>query len=84
MRSYIVNALNEDNDYWMFLRENPHWHRILSRHPEQIKNFFSEYKVLRRKRLIDRIEDTANILQLMQECFLKLSVVCPKELLILR
>ena len=67
MRSNIVDALNSNSDYWIFLRENPNWYRLLSRHPEMMKNFFDEYKVLRRKRLIDRIEDTASILQLMQE-----------------
>ena len=67
MRSNIVDALNSNSDYWIFLRENPNWYRVLSRHPEMMKNFFDEYKVLRRKRLIDRIEDTASILQLMQE-----------------
>ena len=66
MRSNIVDALNSNSDYWIFLRENPNWYRVLSRHPEMMKNFFDEYKVLRRKRFIDKIEDAGNMMSLMQ------------------
>lgn len=39
MRSEIMNQLDTNIDYWYYLRENPIWHRILSRHPEQLKAF---------------------------------------------
>ena len=66
MRSYITNVLSQNPDYWIFLRQYPKWHRILSRHPESLKEFKEEYKVLRRKRFIDKMEDAGNMLSLMQ------------------
>lgn len=66
MRTEIVNILSSNPDYWILLREHPNWHRILSRHPEKIKDFKEEYKVLRRKRFIDKIEDVSNIMLMMQ------------------
>ncbi len=62
MRSNITNMLSVNNDYWIFLRQNPKWHRILSRHPEKFNDFKEEYKVLRRKRFIDKIEDVSSIM----------------------
>ena len=64
MRSDIINMLNMDNDYWIFLREYPYWHQRLSYYPEQITIFFEEYKIVRRKRLVDKIEDGANMLSM--------------------
>ena len=49
MRSDVNNYLDQNADYWMFLREFPIWHRILSRYPEKINDFMVEYKVIRRK-----------------------------------
>ncbi|HHU28215.1 TPA: hypothetical protein GXZ54_03560 [bacterium] len=66
MRSDVNNYLDQNADYWMFLREFPIWHRILSRYPEKINDFMVEYKVIRRKRLIDKIEDAASMIELMQ------------------
>ena len=66
MRTEIINILSSNPDYWIVLRENPVWHRTLSRHPERIKDFKEEYKVLRRKRFIDKIEDVSNIMLMMQ------------------
>ena len=66
MRSYITNVFSQNPDYWIFLRQYPKWHRILSRHPERLKYFKEEYKVLRRKRFIDKMEDAGNMLSLMQ------------------
>ena len=43
MRSDIIELLNKDNDYWIFLRERPYWHQRLSYFPEQINNFIEEY-----------------------------------------
>jgi predicted MarR family transcription regulator len=65
MRSDVTNQLNQNNDYWLFLRQFPVWHRILSRYPERIQDFMVEYKVIRRKRLIDKIEDAASMVELM-------------------
>ena len=70
MRSEIMNQLDTNIDYWYYLRENPIWHRILSRHPEQLKAFFADYKVGRKKRVIDKI-DFLNALINLAEGFLK-------------
>ena len=67
MRNDIIILLNKDNDYYVFLRENPHWHRELSFNPSLIKNFFEEYKTKRRKRLVDRLEDITTMISLAKE-----------------
>ena len=64
MRSDIIEMLNADNDYWIYLRENPYWHERLSYYPELINEFIEEYKVKRRKRFIDKIEDSMNMLSM--------------------
>lgn len=64
MRSDIIEMLNTDNDYWIFLRENPYWHQRLSYYPEEIYIFLEEYKKIRRKRFIDKLEDSANMLSM--------------------
>ena len=56
--------LDKDPDYWKFLRERPYWHRILSVDSAKIKEFLEEYKVVRRKRFIDKIEDSMNMLSM--------------------
>lgn len=66
MRSNLTNILSQNPDYWIFLRQFPLWHRTLSRHPERLNEFKEEYKVLRRKRFIDKMEDASNMLSLMQ------------------
>lgn len=66
MRSDIVAILDKNPDYWKFLRERPYWHRILSVHGEKIKSFLEDYKIARRKRFIDKIEDTSNLLSIVQ------------------
>ena len=70
MRSEIMNQLDTNIDYWYYLRENPIWHRILSPHPEQLKAFFADYKVGRKKRVIDKIDDLNALINL-AEGFLK-------------
>ena len=62
MRSNVIATLNKNPDYWIFLRERPYWHRILSVDSYKIKDFLEEYKVVRRKRFIDKVEDASNLL----------------------
>lgn len=64
MRSNVTAILNTNPDYWIFLRQNPIWHQILSRHPDKINQFISEYKIKRRKRFIDKVEDASMMLDL--------------------
>ena len=66
MRSDVIASLDKNPDYWMFLRERPYWHRILSVDSSRLKDFFEEYKVVRRKRFIDKVEDTSNLLTIIQ------------------
>ena len=66
MRSDVINILDKDSDYWKFLRERPYWHRILSVDSTKIRDFLDEYKVVRRKRFIDKVEDTSNLLTIVQ------------------
>ena len=66
MRSDIVSFINSNEDYWKFLRERPYWHKILSIEPYKINEFKEEYKVVRRKRFIDKVEDTSNLLTIIQ------------------
>ena len=39
MRSEILTQLDKNNDYYMFLRENPTWYKILNRDPTKFKDF---------------------------------------------
>lgn len=66
MRSDIVSFINSDEDYKKFLKERPYWYKILSIEPHRINEFKEEYKVVRRKRFIDRVEDTSNLLTIIQ------------------
>lgn len=67
MRNDVIMLLNKDQDYYLFLRENPYWHRELSFNPRSLKRFQEEYKIKRRKRLVDRLEDVSMMLSLAKE-----------------
>ena len=66
MKINVMTLLDSNPDYWKFLRERPYWHRILSIDSSKIKDFLEEYKVVRRKRFIDKVEDTSNLLTIVQ------------------
>lgn len=66
MRSDVIVVLDKNPDYWKFLREKPYYHRILSIDGSRIKDFLEDYKATRRKRFIDKVEDTSNLLTLVQ------------------
>ena len=66
MRSNVIAILDTNKDYWEFLKERPYWIRVLSIEPEKIQDFVEEYKVARRKRFIDKVEDTSNLLTIIQ------------------
>lgn len=70
MRNEIIQQLNTDDDYYYFLRENPLWHKILSIYPDRFKDFLDDYKVKRKKRAIDKIDDINALINL-AEAFLK-------------
>ena len=67
MRSNVTAILNSNNDYWIFLRQNAIWHRKLSRYPSMINEFLEEYKIKRRKRFIDKVEDVSSVLDLINK-----------------
>ena len=66
MRSEIVSYLYSNDDYIKFLKERPYWHKVLSIEPYKLNDFKEEYKEVRRKRFIDREEDTSNLLTIIQ------------------
>lgn len=66
MRSDVIVVLDKNPDYWKFLREKPYWHRVLSLDSTKIGDFLEDYKVTRRKRFIDKVEDTSNLLTIIQ------------------
>lgn len=66
MRSNVMVILDKNPDYWKFLREKPYWHRMLSVDDTKIKDFLEDYKITRRKRFIDKVEDTSNLLTIVQ------------------
>ena len=70
MRSEIIYQLNMYQDYFFYLRENPIWHKVLSVYPERLKDFVDDYKVARKKRAIDKIDDISTLINL-AEAFLK-------------
>ncbi len=59
--------LEQDEDYFIFMRENPKWHKILSRNPSEYKSFIDEYKLKRRKRLKDKMDDLSMMITLAKE-----------------
>lgn len=67
MRNDLILLLSKNEDYFIFMRENPYWHRILTRNPAKLKDFFNEYKIKRRKRIIDKVEDLSMIISLAKE-----------------
>ena len=67
MRNDLIIYLERDMDYFMFLRENPSWHKILSRNIYEFNNFLEDYKVKRRKRFIDKVEDLSLMISLAKE-----------------
>ena len=67
MHSSVIMELDKEEDYYQFLREKPYWHRQLSRHPEMINEFKDDYKIVRRKRFVDKIEDISMIMTLARE-----------------
>lgn len=67
MRNEILMYLEKDEDYFIFLRENPNWHKLLSRNINEYNRFIEEYKIKRRKRIIDKIEDVSMLVSLAKE-----------------
>ena len=67
MRNDLIIYLERDMDYFIFLRENPSWHKILSRNIYEFNNFLEDYKVKSRKRFIDKVEDLSLMISLAKE-----------------
>lgn len=67
MHSIVIIELDKNIDYWQFLREKPTWYRELSRHPERIEDFVKDYKIVRRKRVVDKVEDFSLMMTLARE-----------------
>ena len=64
MRQNIRQKLAADSDYYLFLRQYPHWYRELTRYPEKLDDFLEEYKVERKKTFGDKMERGGNVVSL--------------------
>ena len=67
MHSVVIIELDKNTDYWQILREKPQWYRELSRHPENFQEFVKDYKIVRRKRVVDKVEDFSLMMTLARE-----------------
>ena len=67
MRSEILTELDKNPDLYMFLREYPIWYRTLNRDPYSYKEFIEFYKVKRRKRFVDKLDDLSMMITLAKE-----------------
>ena len=67
MRNDLILKMDLNKDMFLFLRENPSFHRALSYNPFLFKEFEEEYKTKRRKHLSDRIEDLSMMVALAKE-----------------
>ena len=67
MRSEDLTELDKNPDLYSFLREYPSWYRTLNRDPYMYKEFIEFYKVKRRKRLVDKIDDISMMITLAKE-----------------
>ena len=67
MRNELLMFFNKDEDYYIFLRENPIWHKRLSRNINEYNNFIEDYKTKRRKRIVDKLEDISLLVSLAKE-----------------
>ena len=67
MRSEILIELDKNQDLYMFLRENPIWYRTLNRDPYAYKDFIEFYKIKRRKRFVDKLDDLSMMITLAKE-----------------
>lgn len=67
MSNELIMKLEKDEDYFIFLRENPTWHKKLSRDPEEFNAFIDEYKLKRRKRFKDKMDDLSMMITLVKE-----------------
>ena len=67
MRNDLLLYLQKDPDFFIFLRENPLWHKRLSRNINEFNSFLEEYKTKRRKRLVDKMEDISLMISLAKE-----------------
>ena len=52
--------------YIKYLRENSHWYKILSRHPEFFSKFEDELKTNYKLRMSDRLTKTLEYMELIQ------------------
>ena len=65
MRSEVLTELDKNQDLYLFLREYPIWYRTLNRDPYTYKEFIDFYKVKRRKRMVDKVEDAMDMINML-------------------
>ncbi len=66
MRHAVFYELIRNPSYLAYLRYHPKWYKLLYRHPEMIKDFYDEYKVVNKLTLNDKIDKMSLLLQMME------------------
>lgn len=57
MKKEILDKLLSNKTYHKCLRENSNWYKILNRNPNEYNNFIEEMKVKYRLRVIDKVDN---------------------------
>lgn len=66
MRYEVIQALEKNPDYIVFLREHPDWYDELNYRPENFKLFVDYYKEERKLTLPDKIEKVSLLLNMLE------------------
>lgn len=65
MRLDIQFKLKDNPNYIIFLRNNSYWYKILTRNPERINDFISEFKKYNSTIRTNKIINTINYLEML-------------------
>lgn len=58
--------LKSNPNYIKYLRENSYWYKTLTRNPSSIKEFIEEVNIRYKMRRIDKITNTLNMVETIQ------------------
>ncbi len=64
MRYQVRLKLYENKDHIIYMRENPVWYRILTRHPEMVDQFIEQYKIDRKLTFQDKMDQMGLMLEM--------------------
>ncbi|KAB7707946.1 hypothetical protein F9802_04320 [Bacillus aerolatus] len=69
MRQEIMEMIKQNKEWHDYLRKEPSWYRLLSRHPYQIESFERASLQFHKKTFPDRVERLNNGLQMASALF---------------